>query len=133
MLYVRFFNGALGADTADIFVNGELVAQNLRHGAFSEFRKAQPGAYNIEVRNIGEDNDVAYTELISFMEDMAYTMALTGDMSHLSFAVLPLDLRHDVRLPNLRFANVMPFDTVNDKKNPYFGRTRHIFLLAPYN
>ena len=112
--YVRFFNGALGLDTADIFVNGELVSEGLRHGAFSPFRKAKPGAYKIDVKMGGQGSDVVYTELVSLMEDIAYTMALTGDASHMSLAVLPLDLRQDVRLPNIRFANVMPFDTVID-------------------
>jgi hypothetical protein len=106
--YARFFNGALGLDTADIFINGELVAQDLRHGTFSAFRKAKPGAYKLEIKLGGEGSDVEFTELISLMEDMAYTIALTGDAQHLSLAVLPLDLRQDLRLPNIRFANVMP-------------------------
>ena len=112
--YVRFFNGALGLDTANIFVNGELLAQNLQHGTFSAFRMAKPGAYRLDVRLGGEGSDVVFTELISFMEDVAYTVALTGDAQHLSLAALPLDLQQDVRLPNIRFANVMPFDTVID-------------------
>ena len=112
--YVRFFNGALGLDTADIFVNGELMSKDLRHGDFSAFRKAKPGAYRLDVKVSGQESDVVFTELISFMEDVAYTVALAGDAEHLSLAVLPLDLRHDVRLPNIRFANVMPYDTVID-------------------
>ena len=112
--YVRFFNGALGLDMADIFVNGELISEGLRHGVFSAFRKAKPGAYRIDVKVGGQYSDVAYSELVSMMEDVAYTMALTGDAGHLSLAILPLDLRQDIRLPNIRFANVMPFDTVID-------------------
>ena len=112
--YVRFFNGALGLDTADIFINGELMSQNLQHGAFSAFRKAKPGAYRMDVKVGGQESDVVFTELVSFMEDVAYTVTLAGDAQHLSLAVLPLDLRHDVRLPNIRFANVMPYDTVLD-------------------
>jgi len=111
--YVRFFNGALGLDMADIFINGELVAQDLRHGAFSAFRKAKPGAYRLDVK-IGGGSDVVFSELVSFMEDVAYTVVLTGDAAHLSLAVLPQDLTRDVRLPNIRFANVMPYDTVID-------------------
>ena len=112
--YVRFFNGAPGLDRADIFINGELVAQDLRHGAFSAYSKAKPGAYRLDVKVGGEGSDVVFTELMSFMEDVAYTIAMTGDAQHLSLAVLPLDLRKDVRLPNMRFANVMPYDTVLD-------------------
>jgi len=112
--YVRFFNGALGLDTADIFINGELVAQDLRHGAFSAFRKAKPGAYRLDIRLGGGGSDVVFSDLVSFMEDVAYTVALSDDAEHLSLAVLPLDLRQDVRLPNIRFANVMPYDTVID-------------------
>ena len=112
--YVRFFNGAIGLDTADIFVNDELVAQDLRHGGFSEFRKAKPGAYKIEVKIDSETSDTVFTELVSLMEDVAYTIALAGDASHLSLVILPLDLRRDLRLPNIRFANAMPFDSVID-------------------
>jgi hypothetical protein len=112
--YVRFFNGALGLDAAAVFINDELVVQDLRHGGFSAFRKAKPGAYKLEVRIGGEGSDAVFTELVSFMEDTAYTVALSGDARHLSLAVLALDLRKDVRLPNIRFANVMPYDTVID-------------------
>jgi len=112
--YVRFFNGALGLDTANIFVNGELMVQSLHHGAFSPFSKAKPGAYKLDIRLGEAGSDIVFTELISFMEDVAYTVALVGDASHLSLAVLPLDLQQDVRLPNIRFANVMPYDTVID-------------------
>ena len=112
--YIRFFNGALGLDAADIFVNGELVVKDLRHGAFSDYRKAMPGAYKVEVKTGGENSDVAFVELMSLMEDTAYTVALTGDADHLSLTILPLDLRHDLRLPNIRFANAMPRGTVID-------------------
>ena len=112
--YVRFFNGVLGLETADIFINGELVAQDLQHGGFSAFRKAKPGAYKLDVKVGGEGSDAIFSELVSFMEDVAYTVALAGDADHLSLAVLPQDLRQDVRLPNIRFANMMPFDSVID-------------------
>ena len=110
--YIRFFNGACGLDDADIFVGGEVVAQNLAHGAFSEFRKAQPGAYNVEVCIGG--NEVEYSELFSFMEDMAYTIVLVGNPEHIDMAIISLDLRQDFKRPNLRFANMMPHDTVID-------------------
>jgi len=112
--YVRFFNGAIGLNTADIFVNDQLVAEDLRHGTFSEFRKAKPGAYKIEIKIDSEASDVAFTELVSLMEDMAYTIVLADDANRLSLVVLPLDLRHDLRLPNIHFANAMPYDTVID-------------------
>ena len=112
--YIRFFNGALGLETADIFVNGELISLGLRHGAFSEFRKAMPGAYKIEVKTGGKNSDVVFTELLSLMDNMAYTVALAGDADHLMLAVLALDLRRDIHLPNIRFANVMPPGSVID-------------------
>jgi len=114
MLYVRFFNGALGLDKADIFINDELMAHDLRHGAFSPFRKAKPGAYRLDVKINGQGADTVFSELVSFMEDTAYTVALSGDATHLSLAILPLNLQKDVRLPNIRFANIMPYDTVID-------------------
>ena len=110
--YIRFFNGASGLDTADIFVGGEIVAQNLAHGAFSEFRKAQPEAYNVEIHI--SNNEIVYSELFSFMEDTAYTIALTGNPEHIDIAVISLDLHQDVKRPNLRFANMVPYDTIID-------------------
>ncbi|MCL2376419.1 MAG: DUF4397 domain-containing protein [Defluviitaleaceae bacterium] len=112
--YVRFFNGAIGLDTADIFVNDQLVVEDLRHGTFSNFRMAKPGAYKVEVKIHSETSDTVFTELVSLMEDTAYTIVLTGNADHLSLVVVPLDLRHDIRLPNIRFANTMPYDSVID-------------------
>ena len=112
--YIRFFNGAVGVEAADIFVNGELVVENLEHGAFSPYKKAKPGAYSIEVRIAQGNSDVMYSELISLMEDMAYTMAMAGDAGHLDMAIISLDLRMDAARPNVRFANLVPYDTVMD-------------------
>ncbi|MCL2396497.1 MAG: DUF4397 domain-containing protein [Defluviitaleaceae bacterium] len=112
--YIRFFNGAAGAQTADIFVNDQLIVQDLAHGAFSPFRQAKSGAYRVEVRIDGGNTELDYSELLSLMEDMSYTVAMTGDAAHLGLAVVPLDLRRDIRRPNVRFANVVPYDTVLD-------------------
>ena len=112
--YIRFFNGALDISAADIFVNGESVVEDLAHGAFSPYKKAKPGAYSIEVRIARGNSDVVYSELISLMEDMAYTVALAGDAGHLDMAIIPLDMRKDAARPNVRFANLMPYDTVLD-------------------
>lgn len=109
--FIRFFNGAADADSAEIFVNDELLVENLGHGKFSPFHRAVPGAYKIEVRITPQES---VSELMSFMEDVSYTIALTGNAEHMSFAVIPLDLRKDIKLPNIRFANVIPFDTVVD-------------------
>jgi len=109
--FIRFFNGAAGAGSAEIFVNDELLVENLGHGEFSPFHRARPGAYKIEVHISPQE---VISDLMSFMEDMSYTIALAGNAEHMSFAVIPLDLRKDIKLPNIHFANVIPFDTVVD-------------------
>lgn len=112
--YIRFFNGAKGAGTADIFVNGELIVEDLTHGAFTNFRKAKPGVYNIEVRVVGEGTEMDYNELMSFEGDVAYTLALTGDADHLGMAVITFNMQQDVVLPNIRFANLILKESVID-------------------
>jgi len=112
--YIRFFNGAIGIETADVFVNNELVVQNLAYGAFSDYHKAKPGAYNIKVRIVRGNSDVEYSELVSLMEDTAYTMAMAGDAGHLDVVMITMDMRKDVPRPNVRFANLIPYDSVVD-------------------
>ena len=112
--YIRFFNAATGISAADIFVNSQLVVEGLAPGVFSPYRKAKPGAYAIEVRLMQGNSDTAYSELVSLMPDTAYTMVLSGDAAHLTMVIIPLDMRRDVTRPNVRFANLIPYDTVID-------------------
>jgi len=112
--YVRFFNGAQDAETMNIYINDELVEKNLAGGTFTPFRRAKPGVYNMEVRIEGDGTHMDYSELVSLMEDVAYTLAMTGDANHLGMAVLTLDINHDGWRPNLRFANLLGYDSVID-------------------
>lgn len=112
--YVRFFNGALGVAQADIYVNGDLFVSNLAHGAITPFHKAKAGAYNIEVRLKGEGTDMDYSELVSLMEGVAYTLAFVGDPNHLSMAIITMDMSRQALRPNVRFANLLSHDMVVD-------------------
>lgn len=112
--FVRFFNGAQNAETMDIYINSELVIEGLESGAFTPFRRAKAGVYNMEVRIDAQGTHMDYAELVSLMDDTAYTLALTGDAAHLSMAVLTLDMAQDGWRPNVRFANLLANDAVID-------------------
>ena len=112
--FVRFFNAAQNAETMDIYVNSELVVDSLKSGEFTSFRRAKAGVYNMEVRIDAEGTHMDYAELVSLMDNTAYTLALTGDAAHLGMTVLTLDISQDRWQPNVRFANLLANDTVID-------------------
>jgi len=112
--FVRFFNAAQNAETMDIYINSELVVKGLKNGEFTPFRRAKAGVYNMEVRIDAEGTHMDYAELVSLMDDTAYTLALTGDASHLGMAVLTLNMNQDNWQPSIRFANLLANDEVID-------------------
>ena len=112
--YIRFFNGALGLENADIFVNNQLVVTSLAYGTFSPFHQATAGVYSIEVHIMSEETNIVFSDLVSVMEGISYTIALAGSADGAAFAVIPLDLQKDIPRPNLRFVNLIPYDTVLD-------------------
>lgn len=114
MIFIRFFNGAIGLNDVDILINGELIVKGLKRGAFSEFRQGLAGAYFVEIRPAGISDTVIYTELFNVLEDTAYTIAIAGNAAHIALAMLPLSIKEDVKLPNIRFANAMGFDSIID-------------------
>jgi len=113
-MFIRFFNGALGLAQADIFVNNELVVAGLAYGAFSPFHEGRAGVYNIEVRVMGQEDSIVFTDLVNTMDDVAYTIALSGSADGASFAVAALNLNEKMTKPNIRFVNLVPYDSVLD-------------------
>lgn len=112
--YIRFFNGAEGLAAAHISINNDTVVKDLAPGGFSAFQKAVPGAFAVEVHINEGNSDTVYSEIVSFMPDIAYTLALAGDAAHLDMAVFSRDINADIPRPNVRFANLIPYDTVID-------------------
>jgi len=114
--YVRFFNAAVEIGSIAIKVNDEIIVNNILHGGFSQFNKAQSGAYKLEVliTNESSSDEVVYTELLSLMPDIYYTIAITGNSENLGLFVFPLDAKNDGIRPYIRFVNLIQHDNVID-------------------
>ena len=104
--YLRFFGGA-HVDGVDVYVNDMLMVGQLAFGAFSSFRRGAAGVFKIDLRLSGGESDVNFSEMVSIMADTAYTIAITGSTTDLNIVIIPLDLRVDLHLPSLRFANIV--------------------------
>ncbi|MCL2415919.1 MAG: DUF4397 domain-containing protein [Defluviitaleaceae bacterium] len=113
---VRFFNGTTGVGLIDIFVNGVLLVGGLEYGTFSPFLRAVPGIYSFELCPRGENSEFFYLENIEFPSAGDYTLATTGNLTNLDFAIIRPEEITDmpISLPNIRFANLVPFYTVLD-------------------
>jgi len=112
MVYVRFFSCVCDTHCLNIFVNGELVAKGLKCGGFSHFHRAKAGVYHIKAASYNAESSFVFEDLIGLLDETTYTLALTGSAMHPVLSVISYSAHQApaMRLPNVRFASLLPGD-----------------------
>ncbi len=120
-VYIRFLHAVSDAPGVDIYVNEQLIAKNLKYRDFTDYFEAYPGTYTVTIFPTGNTEMPVYDEKIELMDDMIYTVALSGLLRDLN-AVVVTDQKHDIDKSKayIRFINLSPYDTefdvyLNDK------------------
>lgn len=108
--YIRFLNAVPNNDaTYDIYIDGRLAAKGLRYKQFSEYLKAYPGFYRMQVYPSGTKESPVFDHSFAIEKDKIYTAALTLDKEQLILDLIE-DTFHsdDPTLSYLRFINLSP-------------------------
>jgi len=111
LVNIRFFNGVNGVGKMSVIVNGAVLVDELVYGEYTQFFKAMPGIYSFEFVPDEEYSELSYIENVKFDEG-TYTFATCGNFENMEFVVIGQDTEGS--LPNIRFTNLIPFDSVVD-------------------
>jgi len=114
--HIRILNASPNAPAVDVFVNDQLVADDLAYTAFTEYMPAEPGIYSIRVMPTGLNSVLATLEQAELLPGEIYTMAVIGVETDLSIELIPDSPRtHSAQnRAFMRFINLSPYDTEFD-------------------
>ena len=114
--HVRILNASPNAPAVDVFVNGQLVADDLAYTAFTEYMPAEPGMYSIRIMPTGLNSILATLDHAELLPGTIYTMAIIGVETDLSLELIPDSPRtHPTNgRAFMRFINLSPYDTEYD-------------------
>lgn len=76
--YLRFFNAFPSVPAVDVYVNGKRVASDLKYRFFTDYYKAFPGYYRIQVFEAGTTETPLLVTFINLIGYRIYTVAITG-------------------------------------------------------
>lgn len=107
--YIRFLNAIPDDHNYDIYINGRSIAKNLSYKEFSNYFKAYPGFYRLQIFVSGDTKTPVFDNDFIIEPNKIYTAALAVDK-----ATFYLDLIEDIphiSAPNsayMRFINLSP-------------------------
>ena len=109
--YIRFFH-ALPADPpvrVDLYVNGNLIAENLGYQDFTNYLTAYPGSYQIQVFPTGTKEDQLLDVRIILRQNEIYTAAIVGTPEDVGLELIDDVVRSDkTTYAHMRFSNLSP-------------------------
>ncbi len=114
-VYIRFLHAVSDAPGVDIYVNEQLVTQNLRYREFTDYFQAYAGHYTVTIYPTGNKETPVYDEKIELYDDMIYTVAVAGLLRDLNVVIVTDQKRNiDKSKAYIRFINLSPYDTEFD-------------------
>lgn len=107
--FVRVLHASPTAPGVDVYLNGNLVAQNITYGHFTPYLKLASGDANIRVYRAGDVTTPLLNKSTILTQSSIYTLSIIGKLPNAD--ILPIN---DVRIPpnpnfaNLRFVHLSP-------------------------
>lgn len=86
---VRVFHAVPDVQTVDVYVNGQMVFNNLEFGDFTNYIYLDKGEYNIAIYPSGKTDQPAINQMVDIPSQQIFTVAATGDLNNLSLLVIP--------------------------------------------
>lgn len=107
--YIRFLNAIPDDDNYDIYINGRSIVKNLSYKEFSNYLKAYPGFYQLQIFKSGNTQTPVFDNYFMIEPNKIYTAALAMDNATFYLNLIE-DIPHTGE-PNssyMRFINVSP-------------------------
>ncbi|MEP6984079.1 MAG: DUF4397 domain-containing protein [Chloroflexota bacterium] len=113
--FVRIAHGVSGAPAIDVYINGSLAIPSLPFGGFTQHIAVPAGSYDISIRAVGSDKDIA-TATLPVTAGEATTAAVLGTSDKISVNVFKDNISGvTADKATLSLANGIPTGTVSAK------------------
>ena len=80
--YIRFLHAVSGAPAVDIYINGNMVANNLSLGEITDYVLLYSGDYNVLIYAAGNVQNPLLNERVSVNKNASYTAAAAGTLDN---------------------------------------------------
>lgn len=107
--YIRFLNAVPNNSSVDIYMNGRLTVSGLKYQQFTEYYKALPGTYTIEVYLANTKGNPLVIKKFSISANEIYTVAVVSIPPDIGVTIIG-DTTHTKNnsFANMRFVNLSP-------------------------
>jgi hypothetical protein len=86
---VRVFHAAPDVGNVDVYVNDQIVFNNLVFGDFTKYVYLDQGQYNIAVYPTGQKDTPAINQIVDVPSQQMFTVAAIGNSNDLGLLVIP--------------------------------------------
>lgn len=131
---VRAFNASPDAPAVDVYIDGQLVVEDLSFTNFSDYSYLEEGIHTIQVTPGGDVSTVLINKMVDVPDDRIFTIAAVGNLEDIGLLLIEDDINEVpstkeatlrvVRLsPNSPAVNVIAnnntlFRNINFKESP---------------
>lgn len=105
--YVRVFHASPNAPNVDIYVNGQLLLQDVAYKQISDYIPVMPGDYRIMITATGQQEAVL-TKDVNVPANSAITLAAAGKVENLKLLPYQDDLYPEQGKAKVRFIHLSP-------------------------
>lgn len=107
--YVRFLHAVPDAPPVDLYINGQLIESNIKYQDFTEYYKARPGTYVIQLYPTGEKTNSILNVTITAAPNYIYTAAAIGTTEAMSLELISdTERNNNPQWSHMRFINLSP-------------------------
>lgn len=86
---VRIFHAAPQAQNIDVYVNDQMVFNDLAFGDFTKYVYLDEGEYNVSVYVAGQKDRPIINQMVDVSSQQIFTVAATGNLDNLGLLVIP--------------------------------------------
>ena len=86
---VRVFHAAPQAQNVDVYVDNQMVFDNLGFGDFTKYIYLDQGEHHVSVYMAGQKNTPIINQLVDIPSQQVFTVAATGNSDNLGLLVIP--------------------------------------------
>lgn len=114
--YIRFLHAVSGAPAVDIYINGNMVSNNLKLGELTDYILNYQGDHNISIYATGDNKKPLLNKTITINKNASYTAAIAGNINNYDL-YLTKDNKEEVppfREAVVTYTNYTPIDETLD-------------------
>ena len=105
--FIRFFNALPDVGPVDIYVNGRLIASNVKYREFTNYYRAAAGLYRIVIYKSGTIINPLSVTRVTITDGNVYTAAISGNENTVNFQLITDSKRQiNYNIAYLRFAHL---------------------------